>query len=170
MRDVDLFAVGVDVHEQQPLLLLREVAGLRRLLPIWVGLPEANAIELERQHAQLPRPMTHQLLGQIVESFDRRLEQVCITSLRAGLFHAELIFDSGVRVSSRASDAVAVALHQRAPIRVEDSVLDEAGLSNAQVVSVEQAEETMDAVGQAEELEEFRRFLDTTSPEDFDTG
>jgi bifunctional DNase/RNase len=171
MKEMSVLTVGVDQAVMQPLLVLRETSGQRRLLPIWIGLPEASAIEFEREHAHSARPMTHQLLGQIISSFDRRLERVCITALRDGLFHAELLFDSDVRVSSRASDAIALALHLRVPIHAADTVLEQAALTNAQVHGIGQAEDPVpDTPIQAEELERFQRFLDTATPGDFDTG
>lgn len=166
MPEMDVVGVGVDQAVMQPVLLLREVAGQRRLLPIWIGVPEARAIEIERRQVRPPRPMAHQLLADIVESFHRNVEQVRITSLREGQFHAELIFDSGTSVSSRPSDAIAIALYLRIPINALEAVLDQAGLAIGQTDTA--GEDAAGSEDHAHELEEFRRFLDNASPEDFD--
>ncbi len=162
MPEIRIRAVGVDARASQPVLLLEETSGERRLLPIWIGPAEANAILLEQQGISGPRPMTHQLIGNIVTSFGRRLERVCITAVRDNVFYAELIFDRDARVSARVSDAVALAVHLGVPIRVEDTVLDAAAVRNT-LLRVEG-----DEPAQADEIETFRRFLDTASPEDFD--
>jgi bifunctional DNase/RNase len=161
-------ALGRDPMAVQPVLLLQEAGGRRRVLPVWVGVPEATAIELARRHVELPRPQTHQLLLQIVEAFDRRLELVRITMLRDSIFHAELVFDAETRVSARVSDAVAVALHVDAPIEAEDAVLDEAAVAEVAGLAEAIADEDEEAPEESEEVERFRRFLDSASPEDFD--
>jgi bifunctional DNase/RNase len=169
MQEMRVLAIGVDPRGAQPVLLLQETEGQHRVLPVWVGLPEATAIEFERQGASAPRPMTHQLIGQVVGSFGRRVEQVGITTLREGIFHAEIVFDQGTRVSARVTDAVALALHLGVPIRAEDAVLDEAALASTEVVRTSRSEiegET-GADLSPDEIERFREFLDSASPEDF---
>jgi uncharacterized protein len=162
-------ALGRDPMAVQPVLLLQETGGRRRVLPVWVGVPEATAIELARRHVELPRPQTHQLILDVVRSFDRQLQLVRITMLRDSVFHAELVFDGDVRVSARVSDAVAMALHVDVRIEAEDAVLDEAAV--AEVGMVGPAADEDDGEGETpsehEELERFRRFLDNASPEDF---
>ena len=169
MQQMRVVALGRDPMAVQPVLLLQETGGRRRVLPVWVGVPEATAIELARRHVELPRPQTHQLLLHIVEAFDRRLELVRITMLRDSVFHAELVFDAETRVSARVSDAVAVALHVDVPIEAEDAVLDEAAVAEvaglADAIADEEADEA--APEETEEVERFRRFLDSASPEDF---
>ncbi len=103
-----------------------------------------------------------QLIGHVLTSFGRRLEQVRITEVRNNIFYAELILDRDTRVSARVSDAVALALHLSIPIQAEDAVLDTAAVINT-VTRVE-----ADDPGQADDVEQFRRFLDGASPEDFD--
>ena len=160
-------ALGRDPMAVQPVLLLQETAGRRRILPVWVGVPEATAIELARQHIEMPRPQTHQLLVDVVRAFGRRLELVRITMLRDSVFHAELVLDGDTRVSARVSDAVAIALHVGAPIQAEDAVLDEAAV--AEIGGLGDGDEDDESEENAqEEVERFRRFLDTASPEDFD--
>jgi bifunctional DNase/RNase len=145
----------------RPVLLLQEASGDHRLLPVWIGIAEANAITVEQQRVPLPRPMTHQLIGDVVNAFGRHVEQVRITEVRDNIFYAELILDQHTRVSARVSDAIALALHLGVPIHAEDTVLDAAAVANT-VYRAEGDDRTPD------EVEEFRRFLDTASPEDFD--
>ncbi len=124
-----------------------------RYLPIWIGSVEATAIALEQQGVKPARPLTHDLLKDVLGALGRRLEQVRITDLQEGTFYAELVFDGGVKVSARPSDSVALALRVGVPIHAEESVLAEAGL----VIPDEQEDE----------VEKFREFLDSISPEDF---
>jgi bifunctional DNase/RNase len=131
---------------------LRETSG-DRYLPIWIGSVEATAIALEQQGVKPSRPLTHDLLKDVITAMSRRLEQVRITDLQGGTFFAELIFDGGIKVSARPSDSVALALRMGVPIHAEERVLAEAGL----IIPDEQEDE----------VEKFREFLDSISPEDF---
>nr|WP_153427065.1 bifunctional nuclease family protein [Streptomyces alkaliphilus] len=139
----------------QPIVLLREVGG-DRYLPIWIGPGEATAIAFAQQGMTPPRPLTHDLLKDVVEAFGEELASVRITDLRDGVFYAELVFASGVEVSARPSDAIALALRVGSPIYGSDGVLDDAGI----IIADEQEDE----------VERFREFLDQISPEDFGTG
>jgi bifunctional DNase/RNase len=156
-----VMAVGVESGAARPVLLLQEASGGHRLLPVWIGTAEANAIQVEQHRVSLPRPMTHQLIGDVVDALGRRVEQVRITEIRDNIFYAELILDQNTKVSARVSDAIALALHLSIPIYAEDTVLDAAAVANTAI----RAEGDDHA---PEEVEEFRRFLDTASPEDFD--
>ncbi len=163
-----MVALGRDPMAVQPVLLLQETGGRRRVLPVWVGVPEATAIELARRHVEQPRPQTHQLILDVVRAFNRRLQLVRITMLRDSVFHAELVFDGDIRVSARVSDAVAIALHVDVRIEAEDAVLDEAAVAEVGVVSAADDDEApAETPSEQEELEQFRRFLDKASPEDF---
>jgi bifunctional DNase/RNase len=169
-----VIAVGLDPSESQPVLLLQEAAHQRRVLPVWVGLPEATAIEFARRHVTAPRPTTHELIGHVIDAGGRRLVGVCITELRGSVFHAELVLDGDTTVSARVSDAVALALHLDVPIQAEDGVLDVAGLAEANLVETSEGadDEIDEPVGEpvddrADEVERFRRFLDSATPEDF---
>jgi uncharacterized protein len=160
-------ALGRDPMAVQPVLLLQEISGQRRVLPVWVGVPEATAIELARRHIELPRPQTHQLIIDVVRAFDRQLQLVRITMLRDSVFHAELVFDGDIRVSARVSDAVAMALHVDVRIEAEDAVLDEAAVAEVGMVGPGDEDESPAEPPAEEEVERFRRFLDNASPEDF---
>jgi bifunctional DNase/RNase len=161
MGEMRVMAVGMEPGALRPVLLLQEASGDYRLLPVWIGVAEANAITVEQQRVSLPRPMTHQLIGHVMDAFGRHLEQVRITELRDNIFYADLILDHHTRVSARVSDAIALALHLGVPIHAEETVLDTAAVAN-NAIRAEGADHA------SEEVSEFRRFLDTASPEDFD--
>ncbi|WP_253258536.1 bifunctional nuclease family protein [Pseudonocardia sp. N23] len=181
-------AVGMDPAGTQPVLLLREVPEPRRQLPVLIGLPEAAAIELQRQGVDPPRPQTHDLIRNVVAAFGRRLQRVRITALRDGIYHAELQFDDGTAVSSRLTDAVALAVRDSIPIEAEEDVL-EAGAAPVQLLDLTGSDDLDEPgaeepgaadpdappaasgpIDEAAELEELRRFLDIATPEDFGTG
>ena len=152
MRRVEVVGVRVEMPSNQPIVLVREVDG-DRYVPIWIGAVEATAIAYAQQGVTPPRPLTHDLLRDVLESVEVSLVQVEITSLEAGVFYAELVLGSGARVSARPSDAIALALRTGSPVLVADDVLEEA------VVAIPDEEE--------DEVEKFREFLDQISPEDF---
>jgi bifunctional DNase/RNase len=145
--------VRVEMPSNSPIVLLKESAG-KRYLPIWIGAMEATAIAFAQQGVVPPRPLTHDLLKDVLQSLQRRLEQVQITDLSDGVFFATLVFDDGTEVSARPSDAIALALRTGSPIVGAPEVLDEAG------ILIEDEQE--------DEVEKFREFLDNITPEDFE--
>ncbi|MFN8196205.1 MAG: bifunctional nuclease family protein [Nocardioidaceae bacterium] len=155
MHEVDVIGVRVEMPSQQPIVLLREVSG-DRYLPIWIGAVEATAIAFAQQGVVPPRPLTHDLLKDMLEATGNSLEEVQITDVKDGVFYATLVLASGVEVGARPSDSIALALRTGSPIRCSEDVLAEAGLS----VPDEQEDE----------VERFREFLDQVTPEDFDAG
>ncbi|HEU4491568.1 MAG TPA: bifunctional nuclease family protein [Jiangellales bacterium] len=152
MRQLDVVGVRVEMPSNQPIVLLREVDG-ERYLPIWIGAVEATAIAFAQQGVVPARPLTHDLLRDVLEALGRQLEQVRITELKDGVFYAELIFNDGVEVSARPSDAIALALRTSSPIFGAEPVLEEAGITIPDE--------------QEDEVEKFREFLEQVSPEDF---
>ena len=152
MKRMEVLGVRVEMPSNQPIVLLREVEG-DRYLPIWIGATEATAIAYVQQGVVPPRPLTHDLLKDVIDALDRSLTEVRITRLEDGVFFAELHLSEGVVVSARPSDAIALALRMSSPIEVDDAVLDEAG------VIIPDEEE--------DEVERFREFLDQVTPEDF---
>ncbi len=152
MHQMDVVGVRVEMPSNQPIVLLREVDG-ERYLPIWIGAVEATAIAFAQQGVVPARPLTHDLLRDVLEALGRRLEEVRITALTDGVFFAVLVFDGGVEVSARPSDAIAIALRTGTPIYGAEEVLAEAGIA----VPDEQEDE----------VERFRAFLDEISPDDF---
>ncbi len=137
----------------QPIVLLRESSG-ERYLPIWVGAVEATAIAFAQQGVVPPRPLTHDLIKDLLTATGNELTEVQITEVRDGIFYANLILTDGIEVSARPSDSIALALRTGSRIVCADDVLDEAGLAVPD--------------DQEEEVEKFREFLDQISPEDFD--
>ena len=155
MNELSVVGVRVELPSNQPIVLLREVDG-DRYLPILIGAVEATAIAFAQQGIVPARPMTHDLLKDVLEALDARLQAVQITELRDGIFYADLVFNGGVRVSARPSDAIALAIRAGVNIYGAEPVLAEAG------VSIPDEQE--------EEVEKFREFLDQITPEDFQTG
>ena len=153
MREVDVVGVRVEMPSNQPIVLLREVSG-DRYLPIWIGAVEATAIAFAQQGVVPPRPLTHDLMKDLIGATGNELSEVRITEMRDGIFYAVLVLSSGAEVSARPSDSIALALRTGSKIVCSEDVLDEAGLE------VPEEEE--------DEVEKFREFLDNVSPEDFE--
>ncbi|MGH3730259.1 MAG: bifunctional nuclease family protein [Micromonosporaceae bacterium] len=151
MRDVSVVGVRVELPTNQPIVLLKEADG-ERYLPIWIGAVEATAIAFEQQGMKPARPLTHDLLKDLLTALKAELQVVEITELKENVFYADLVIGD-TRVSARPSDAIALALRTGAPIRCAEKVLDEAGI----LIPDEQEDE----------VEKFREFLDQVSPEDF---
>ena len=162
MHLVNVVGLRMERPADQSIVILREAEG-DRLLPIWIGRAEATAIAFAQQGVVPQRPLTHDLMRDLVEALGQVLTQVLITELRDGVFYATLRFESGVDVSARPSDAIALALRTGAPIFAAADVLAEASLT---VLDEEEAA----APVADDELERFREFLDTISPEDFGSG
>ncbi|PJJ53410.1 hypothetical protein CLV56_2899 [Mumia flava] len=150
-----MVGVRVEMPSNNPLVLLRETAG-PRYLPIWIGAVEATAIAFAQQGVVPPRPLTHDLLKDVVEALGDELSEVRITDVKDHVFYAVLVFESGTEVEARPSDSIALALRTGAPIYCDDEVLTESS------VGVPDEEEA--------EVEKFREFLDEITPEDFEEG
>lgn len=154
---VELVGVRIELPSNTPIVLLREMRG-DRFLPIWIGANEAAAIAFALEGVEPQRPMTHDLLRDITVSLGARVEKVVLTDLRDGIYYADLVLVRGTEetiVSSRPSDAIALAVRASAPLFVNPSVLDEAG--------VEIRDEDEEA-----EVARFRSFLADITPEDFE--
>lgn len=168
MIEVELSAVRVDLRTNTPVLLLQELVEPRRTLPIFIGAPEATSIALAIQGVETPRPMTHDLLKDVLESLESHLVKVVITELRESTYFAELTIVRGTKthlVSARPSDAIALAIRVPAPIYVVDDLLDSEGIS-AETVDQEGEEQSMEE-NPEQIVGEFREFLDNLRPEDF---
>lgn len=153
MSEMRVVGIRVEQPQNQPVLLLREADG-DRYLPIWIGQTEAAAIALEQQGVQPARPLTHDLVKNLISALGHQLKEVRIVDLQEGTFYADLVFDKDIRVSARPSDSVAIALRAGVPIFAEEPVLVEAGL-----IMPDERED---------EVEKFKEFLDEVSPEDFE--
>lgn len=164
MKELRVVGVRVELPANDPIVLLKEASG-DRYVPIWIGTPEANAIAQEQQGIPRPsRPMTHDLLRDVVSALGGTLERVEIVSVTDGLFHAALVFAGGIRVDARASDSIALALRSGAGVFCADDVLDQVGI----LIPEDTAEgDDVPAKPSEEEVEKFREFLDTISPDDF---
>ena len=145
--------VRVEMPSNQPIVLLREVTG-ERYLPIWIGAVEATAIAFAQQGVVPPRPLTHDLMKDLLDALGQELAEVQITDMEDGVFFATLVLGSGVEIGARPSDSIALALRTGSRIVCAEEVLDEVGLA----VPAEQEDE----------VERFREFLDQVTPEDFE--
>lgn len=160
---MDLVGVRVELPSNTPIALLRERSGARRVLPIFIGGPEATAIAFALEEVVTPRPMTHDLIRNLLDDLGVSIESVVVTELRDRTFYAEIELhasDGVHRVSSRPSDALALAIRAGTPIYASEEVLDEAGFE-AEDDAEDQPEE------EAEVVEQFREFIDNVSPDDF---
>ncbi|MFN2320816.1 MAG: bifunctional nuclease family protein [Dermatophilaceae bacterium] len=152
MKPLEVMGVRVEMPTNQPIVLLRERDG-DRYLPIWIGAAEATAIAYVQQGVEPPRPLTHDLMVNVLAELGHEVSAVRIDSLVDGVFFAPLVIDGGTEISARPSDAIAIALRVGAPVLGSTAVLDDAG--------VHMPEE------QEEDVEAFKDFLDSVSPEDF---
>lgn len=160
MIPVEVVGVRVEMPSNQPIVLLKEIAG-SRFLPIWVGAVEATAIAFAQQGVQPPRPLTHDLMKDLLEGLHATLTAVHLTELRDGVFYANLILhavqDQALVITARPSDAIALALRTQSEILVSEELLDEAGIEIPD----------QDSSQANDEVERFREFLDQINPEDF---
>ena len=156
MREVKVVEIRVSTGDAPPLVVLAEVEGAGRLLPVWMSHGGASAIFSATEEPDEERPNIHDLAWRLAEAATDPVEEVRITGYSDGQFYAELVLGEKT-LPSRVSDAIALALRIGCPIQCADVVLDEAGVS-AQDAIVAPAED---------EVERFREFLDTVTPEDF---
>jgi uncharacterized protein len=148
----------IDPITNMPIVVLRDREG-QRLLPIWVGVFEANAIALQIENVQTPRPMTHDLLKNILEDLSARVERVVVTGLRDNTFYALIHLHSGSvsrSIDARPSDAIALALRAHAPIFVEDSVIRDArGLDGTKEMDTSRLQKWLEELSE-EELGKYK--------------
>lgn len=161
--EMELVGVRVQMPSNTPILLLRESVGRRRMVPIYIGGPEAHAIDLAVSGTPTPRPMTHDLMVGLIENLGAALERVVITELKEGTFYAELYLRDSTgglqTMSARPSDAVALAARTGSPIFAQETIVEEAGIEESEKSDSDGDEEQM--------VEELRKFLDEVNPEDF---
>ena len=171
MVEVRLRAVRVDLQSNTPVLLLQESEGLGRTLPIFIGAPEATAIAFALQGMDTPRPMTHDLIRELLDSLGADVIRVVVTELKSATYYAEIVLhhsDREIPVSSRPSDAVAVAVRTGSPLYVADDLMDSEGIMLAVDEEEDGDEEEAEESANPDELVgEFRTFLDSIRPEDF---
>jgi uncharacterized protein len=160
--EMELVGVRVELPTSTPIALLRERTGDQRVLPIFIGGAEATAIAFALEEVTTPRPMTHDLMKALLDDLGVSVESVVVTDLRDNTFFAEIELhasDGVHRVSSRPSDALALAARTGTPIYAEEAVLDQAGYTAEEEESDEEPAE--------EVVEQFKEFIDTVNPEDF---
>jgi bifunctional DNase/RNase len=161
MHEMDIYGVSFDLVGKQPIVLLKTKDG-NRYLPIWIGQPEAAAILMKLQGASTPRPMTHDLVTEILSQLDAHVVRITVTELRENTFFAQITVQmdgTEFDVDSRPSDAIALAIRAEAPIFAADEVIEESAI-----------EFEGDEVNEEEMVAEFKRFLDDVSPEQFALG
>ena len=149
---LDVIGVRVEMPSNQPIVLLKEIGGVR-YLPIWVGAVEATSIAFAQQGVQPPRPLTHDLMKDLLTSLNANVDSIHLTELRDGVFYSIINLQGGIAVSARPSDAIALALRTGSPILGSEELLQEAGIEIP-----DQAED---------EVEKFKEFLEGINPEDF---
>ena len=158
MHEMVIYGVSFDLVGKQPIVLLKTADG-NRFLPIWIGHPEAAAILMKLQGAATPRPMTHDLLNDMLGQLDARVVRITVTELRENTFYASITVQqdgSEIEIDSRPSDAIALAVRAEAPIFVADQVIEESA------IEFEGEEVDEEAI-----VEEFKSFLDHVTPEEF---
>jgi uncharacterized protein len=157
---MELVGVRVEIPANTPMVLLQESAGDQRLLPILIGGAEASAIHYALEGVQPPRPLTHDLFVTVLQTLDAQLDRVLVTEVRDHTFYAELHLTTPAGpkvVSSRPSDAIALAVRCGAPLFASEELLDEVGQLPAPEPE-DEAEEIID---------EFKDFIEHVNPEDF---
>lgn len=163
MIDLELIGLRVEPPANTPIVLLREVGGAGRILPIFIGGAEATAIAFVLEGVSTPRPLTHDLLRNVLDDLDTQLVRVVLTGLEEGTFLAELEL-SGPQgtstVSCRPSDGIALALRTASPIVATEALLDEAGQTPI-------IEEPGSGEVPEEVVEQFKDFIEHVDPEDF---
>jgi bifunctional DNase/RNase len=158
MYEMDIYGVSFDLVGKQPIVLLKTKDG-NKYLPIWIGQPEAAAILMKLQGASTPRPMTHDLLTEILGQLDAQVTRITVTELRENTFYAQVTVQmdgTEIDVDSRPSDAIALAIRAEAPIFAADEVIEESAI-----------EFEGEEVNEEEMVDEFKKFLDQVSPEQF---
>jgi uncharacterized protein len=156
-----IYGVSFDMVGKQPIVLLKTIDG-NKFLPIWIGHPEAAAILMKLQGATTPRPMTHDLISELISELDAQCTRVSVTELKDNTFYASItlrVNGQEVEIDSRPSDALAVAVRTSAPIFAAEEVIQESAIEFEH--EVEDTEEVVD---------KFKKFLDEVTPEDFASG
>ena len=158
MHEMVIYGVSFDLVGKQPIVLLKTADG-NKFLPIWIGHPEAAAILMKLQGAATPRPMTHDLVTDMLAQLDTNVVRICVTELRDNTFYASITLQqdgSEIEIDSRPSDAIALAVRAEAPIFAADRVIEESAI-----------EFEGEDVNEEEIVDEFKKFLDRVTPDEF---
>jgi bifunctional DNase/RNase len=161
MQEMHIYGVSFDLVGKQPIVLLKTAEG-NKFLPIWIGHPEAAAILMKLQSASTPRPMTHDLVTDMLEQLGAQVIRITVTELRENTFYAQITVQqdgSEVEIDSRPSDAIALAIRADAPIFAADEVIEESAIEfEGDEINQEDLEK---------EVSKFKQFLDHVSPDEF---
>ena len=152
--EMSIKGLMIDPITNMPIIVLRDQEG-QRLLPIWVGVFEANAIALQIENVHTPRPMTHDLLRNVIHDLKASVQKVVVCDLQENTFYALIYLSLNgdtLAVDARPSDAIALALRTRAPIFVEDTVIDNA--------------KTMDPSAEKTDADRLHKWLESLDPDD----
>jgi bifunctional DNase/RNase len=156
-----IYGVSFDLVGKQPIVLLKTADG-NKFLPIWIGHPEAAAILMKLQSQAPPRPMTHDLLSDMLEQLEAQIVRITVTELRENTFYAQITVQQDgreIEVDSRPSDAIALAIRAEAPIFAADDVIEESAIEfEGEEVTEEEIESR---------VSEFKQFLDEVTPDEF---
>jgi len=161
MQEMQIYGVSFDLVGKQPIVLLKTAEG-NKFLPIWIGHPEAAAILMKLQSASTPRPMTHDLVTEMLEQLGAQVVRITVTELRENTFYAQITVQqdgSEVDIDSRPSDAIALAIRADAPIFAADEVIEESAIEfEGDEISQEDLER---------EVSKFKQFLEHVTPDEF---
>ena len=152
--EMDIKGLMVDPISNMPIVILRDKEGTRTL-PIWVGMSEANAIALQIENIATPRPMTHDLLRNVIHDLKASVDKIVVCDLQDGTFYALIylhVNGESLAIDSRPSDAIALALRTRAPIFVEETVIDSA--------------KTVDVATDKSDADRLQKYLESLDPDD----
>jgi uncharacterized protein len=158
MHEMVIYGVSFDLVGKQPIVLLKTADG-NKFLPIWIGHPEAAAILMKLQGASTPRPMTHDLVTDMLGLLDAQVVRITVTELKENTFYASITVQqngSEIEIDSRPSDAIALAVRAEAPIFAAEEVIEESAI-----------EFEGEDVNEEEIVSEFKQFLDSVSPDEF---
>jgi uncharacterized protein len=164
MQEMHIYGVSFDLVGKQPIVLLKTAEG-NKFLPIWIGHPEAAAILMKLQSASTPRPMTHDLVTDMLDQLGAQVTRITVTELRENTFYAQITVQqdgSEIDVDSRPSDAIALAIRAEAPIFAADDVIEESAIEfEGDEINQEDLEK---------EVSKFKQFLDHVTPDEFANG
>jgi uncharacterized protein len=164
MQEMHIYGVSFDLVGKQPIVLLKTAEG-NKFLPIWIGHPEAAAILMKLQSAATPRPMTHDLVTDMLDQLGAQVTRITVTELRENTFYAQITVQqdgSEIDVDSRPSDAIALAIRADAPIFAADDVIEESAIEfEGDEINQEDLEK---------EVSKFKQFLDHVTPDEFANG
>src|SRR3954471_13793147 len=161
LHEMVIYGVSFDLVGKQPIVLLKTAEG-NKFLPIWIGHPEAAAILMKLQSQAAPRPMTHDLMSELLEQLEAQVVRITVTELRENTFYAQItvtLDGREIEVDSRPSDAIALAIRADAPIFAADRVTEER--------AIEFEGEDVDQEVLEAEVAKFKNCLDEVTPEDF---